>query len=155
MTLSEKLFMLRKKNGLSQEQLAEQLGVSRQAISKWESGQSVPENEKMIAISNYFQVSLDYLMKDSEPQEQSSMDQTTIPVITSKHHSWIFGMFFCILGTICLVIWGVVSVLNSTTSEQISNSSMITINGSGVLLSVSVIFIAVGAILVLIKLKQR
>ena len=43
MELSEKLYSLRKKSGLSQEQLAEQLGVSRQAISKWESGQSVPE----------------------------------------------------------------------------------------------------------------
>jgi len=54
MELSEKLYSLRKKSGLSQEQLAEQLGVSRQAISKWESGQSVPESEKLIAISNFF-----------------------------------------------------------------------------------------------------
>lgn len=46
MALSDKLYMLRKKSGLSQEQLAEQLSVSRQAISKWESGQSVPESEK-------------------------------------------------------------------------------------------------------------
>ncbi len=45
MALSDKLYMLRKKSGLSQEQLAEQLSVSRQAISKWESGQSVPERK--------------------------------------------------------------------------------------------------------------
>ena len=64
MALSDKLYMLRKKSGLSQEQLEEQLIVSRQAISKWESGQSVPESEKLIAISNYFDVSLDYLLKD-------------------------------------------------------------------------------------------
>ena len=59
--LSEKLYQLRKKSGLSQEQLAEQLNVSRQAISKWESGTAVPESEKLITISNYFGVSVDYL----------------------------------------------------------------------------------------------
>lgn len=50
--LSEKLYKLRKNRGLSQEQLAEQLNVSRQAISKWEQGTAVPESEKLIAISN-------------------------------------------------------------------------------------------------------
>lgn len=57
--LSEKLYKLRKNSGLSQEQLAEQLNVSRQAISKWESGTAVPESEKLVAISNYFGVSVD------------------------------------------------------------------------------------------------
>ena len=64
MNLSEKLYALRKKSGLSQEQLAERLNVSRQAISKWESGVSIPETEKLIAISAYFKVSLDYLVKE-------------------------------------------------------------------------------------------
>ena len=64
MALSEKLYELRKKGALSQEQLAEQLGVSRQAISKWESGKSVPETDTLISISKYFDVSLDYLMKE-------------------------------------------------------------------------------------------
>lgn len=62
--LSEKLYMLRKKSGLSQEQLAEQLNVLRQAVSKWESGTSIPESDKLIAISQYFNVTLDYLMKE-------------------------------------------------------------------------------------------
>ena len=60
MALSEKLYELRKKRALSQEQLAEQLGVSRQAISKWESGKAVPETDTLISISKYFDVSLDY-----------------------------------------------------------------------------------------------
>ena len=64
MALSEKLYELRKKRALSQEQLAEQLGVSRQAISKWESGKAVPETDTLISISKYFDVSLDYLMKE-------------------------------------------------------------------------------------------
>ena len=67
MALPEKLYTLRKKSGLSQEQLAEALNVSRQAISKWEGGSAMPESDKLLALSNYFGVSLDYLLKDGAP----------------------------------------------------------------------------------------
>lgn len=60
---------LRKEKGLSQEALAQQLGVSRQAVSKWETGEGYPEMDKIILLSDLFQVSLDYLIKDqSEPK---------------------------------------------------------------------------------------
>lgn len=64
MAFTEKLQKLRKSNGMSQENLAEAVGVSRQAVSKWESGQSYPEMDKLIAISELFQISLDSLVKD-------------------------------------------------------------------------------------------
>ncbi len=64
MAFSEKLYELRRKGSLSQEQLAEQLGVFRQAISKWESGKAMPESDTLVSISQYFNVSLDYLMKE-------------------------------------------------------------------------------------------
>ena len=64
MNISEKIQQLRKSNGLSQEQLAEKLNVSRQAISKWESGASFPDIEKIVLLSELFKVSTDYLMKD-------------------------------------------------------------------------------------------
>lgn len=64
MTFSEKLILLRKQKGLSQEQLADQLNVSRQSISKWESQQALPETLKLIQISEIFGVSLDQLLKD-------------------------------------------------------------------------------------------
>lgn len=84
MALSEKLYTLRKKSGLSQEQLAEQLGVSRQAISKWESGQSIPESDKLVVISNYFKVPLDYLLKeDDEQQVISEVSQSDNSLQTS------------------------------------------------------------------------
>ncbi len=68
MEFGEKLFKLRKENGMSQESLAERLNTSRQAISKWENGQGYPETEKLLLISNIFNVSLDYLLKDgTEP----------------------------------------------------------------------------------------
>src|SRR5699024_7890950 len=65
MTFGEKLFQLRKENGLSQEALAEKVNTTRQAISKWENGQGYPETEKLIIIGNIFGVSMDYLLKDS------------------------------------------------------------------------------------------
>ena len=65
MNFPEKIQSLRKKAGMSQEALAERLGVSRQAVSKWESGQSLPDTEKLIRLSDLFQVSTDYLLKDA------------------------------------------------------------------------------------------
>ena len=64
MILADKIINLRKQNGWSQEQLAEQLGVSRQSVSKWESGMSIPDLDKIIKISKIFSVSTDYLLKD-------------------------------------------------------------------------------------------
>ncbi|MDO4489013.1 MAG: helix-turn-helix transcriptional regulator [Eubacteriales bacterium] len=66
MTLGDKLSKLRKENNYTQEQLADVLGVSRQAISKWESNITYPETEKLIRMSEMFQCSLDYLLKDEE-----------------------------------------------------------------------------------------
>ncbi|MEG0295909.1 MAG: helix-turn-helix transcriptional regulator [Clostridium sp.] len=65
MTFGEKLFNLRKSKGMSQEVLAEKLNTSRQAISKWENGQGYPETEKLLLIGNTFNVSIDYLLKDT------------------------------------------------------------------------------------------
>ena len=64
MKLAEKLFELRKEKGWSQEKLAEQINISRQSISKWESGQVLPEIEKIIELSKIFQVTTDYLLLD-------------------------------------------------------------------------------------------
>ena len=69
MNLSKKIFELRKANGMSQEQLAEKIGVSRQSISKWESGDSTPEMERLVELSRVFEVSTDYLLKPSEVDE--------------------------------------------------------------------------------------
>lgn len=65
MSFSEKLVKLRKEKGLSQEALAEQLNTTRQAVSKWENGQGYPETEKLLMIGNIFEVTVDYLLKDT------------------------------------------------------------------------------------------
>ena len=64
MILADKIIDLRKKNGLSQEELAEKLGVSRQSISKWEGAQSVPDMNRILAMADLFGVSTDYLLRD-------------------------------------------------------------------------------------------
>ena len=61
-TFSEKLLELRRREGLSQEQLADRLGVTRQSVSKWESGAAAPELSKLVALSELFSVSVDYLV---------------------------------------------------------------------------------------------
>ena len=71
MTFSEKLLSLRRRRGLSQDQLAELLGVSRQSVSKWESQQTLPEPGKLILISEIFGVSLDRLLKEDLPLEDA------------------------------------------------------------------------------------
>ncbi|MBR5426139.1 MAG: helix-turn-helix transcriptional regulator [Clostridiales bacterium] len=78
MILAEKIVQERKKNGWSQEDLADKLGVSRQSVSKWESAQSVPDLQRILEMSKLFEVSTDYLLKDeveerpSEPLSEES-----------------------------------------------------------------------------------
>jgi len=62
MTLGEKILVLRKQNGMSQEQLAEKITVSRQAISRWELNESIPDVDNIVQLSNIFSVSTDYLL---------------------------------------------------------------------------------------------
>ena len=69
MTIADRISELRKSRELSQEELAEMTGVSRQAVSKWESEQSVPEMDKIITLSEIFGVTTDYLLKGIEPLE--------------------------------------------------------------------------------------
>ncbi|MDE6313062.1 MAG: helix-turn-helix domain-containing protein [Lachnospiraceae bacterium] len=70
MKVADRIQNLRKIKGISQEQLAEAIGVSRQAVSKWESEQSTPDLEKIILMSNFFDVTTDYLLKGIEPTNE-------------------------------------------------------------------------------------
>lgn len=71
MDFLEKILSLRKSRGLTQEQLAEKLNVSRQSVSKWESGQAIPELETIVALCRVFDITTDYLLKPSEMDELS------------------------------------------------------------------------------------
>lgn len=154
MAFSEKLYQLRKQHGLSQEQLAERLNVSRQAISKWENGVSLPESDKLLAISRCFQISLDVLMTDSpgptspaEPPD-TAPSPAEVPPGTAKNLR-LTGMLFSISGAFCLCIWGVLTLFRPAAAQQLQESSAIHLDGSGIFLLLSLAVLISGAVLLL------
>ena len=86
--LGEKLQRLRKAQGLSQEDLAGWVGVSRQAVSKWETGESSPEIDKVIQISDCFHISTDYLLKDSADCKETNLKAEKVPNHKVKLMIW-------------------------------------------------------------------
>ena len=86
MEFSNRLYQLRKQNGFSQEELAGRLNVSRQTVSKWEVGDSTPDMEKLSAMSDLFDVSLDYLVmgKESDPQTSTVTKSEFVTVLQEK-----------------------------------------------------------------------
>ena len=85
MSFGENLKNVRKQRGVTQEELAEILGVSRQAISKWESDSGYPETEKLLVISKTLNISIDYLlndvtvMKEKEKTEEKKLEEKLLP----------------------------------------------------------------------------
>lgn len=78
MEFQNRLYELRKKAGLSQEGLADLLGVTRQAVQKWEAGSSRPDMDNLAALARYFNVTLDYLVTGREPEPYAQEVPTTI-----------------------------------------------------------------------------
>lgn len=136
--LQENIYTLRRKAGLSQEQLAERLAVTRQTISKWEGGHSVPDLEKLQAMAAVFGVTLDELTGTEQPAPRQASPK---PNKT--------GLILCIAGAACLVALGVLSLTAPQAAEQLNESSMVTINGSGLLMCLAAAVMAVGAWLLL------
>lgn len=87
MTIAGRIQSLRKSKGLSQEDLADKIGVSRQAVSKWESEQSFPEIDKIILLSDCFEVTTDYLLKGAEPTP--AMAQTEVCSVNANMFAYI------------------------------------------------------------------
>ncbi len=104
MNLSGRIQEQRKKHGLSQDQLAENLNVSRQAVSKWESDQSVPDIDKIIAMSDFFNVTTDYLLKGvhHNPQRNASFN------VYKSEGFGVISMFFTVINIISLIIAGTI-----------------------------------------------
>ena len=152
MTLSEKLYNLRRKQGLSQEALAEKLDCSRQVISKWENGTTTPDAEMLQKYSALFGVSIDYLVKE-EIEEPTSV-QPTEKKGESKKLLGILGLVISLLGCVSLIVFGAVLVFGSETADKIAQSSVIVIDGTVIAMLVSVLLVALGAI-ILIKAMNR
>ena len=95
MNIADRIQHLRKSKGISQEELADKVGVSRQAVSKWESEQSTPDIEKVILLSDYFEVTTDYLLKGIEPVSEN---------IPKKSDARIFSLVASVINFIGLVV---------------------------------------------------
>lgn len=76
MKFDERLYTIRKSRGLSQEELGQELEVSRQTISKWESGQSYPDFQRLVLLSDYFDMTLDELVRGLDVQDVRNMNRT-------------------------------------------------------------------------------
>lgn len=92
MNIADRIQHLRKAKGISQEELADKIGVSRQAVSKWESEQSTPDIDKIILLSDYFETTTDYLIKGIEPTEENKP--------TAEHKEKPNALIFTLAGTI-------------------------------------------------------
>ena len=146
--LSERIYTLRRRNGLSQEQLAEKIGVSRQVISKWESGASTPGLENLTALSKCFGVTLDELTT-GKPHAPETTEGAAPGERPAKGTEVRIGIALCLAGVAALITAGLAILLYPTAAEQINGSSAITINGSGLLLMLCVAIMAAGLYLIL------
>lgn len=101
MNIADRIQALRKTKGISQEELADQIGVSRQAVSKWESEQSTPDLEKVIIMSDFFGVTTDYLLKGIEPvRDKEQKSKVAIGKILYISSTALIAIgLFCALGT--------------------------------------------------------
>ena len=130
MRLHEKITLYRKKNGLSQEELAEKIGVSRQAVSKWETGDALPEITKLKALADTFNVTVDFLLDEGKTEFLKQSEQPSVTVLDKyadkidncvdnisnksgtffKKYGWVsgvllilFGIYRIVLGAILLI----------------------------------------------------
>jgi transcriptional regulator with XRE-family HTH domain len=153
MTLSEKLYNLRRKQGLSQEALAEKLNCSRQVISKWENGTTTPDAGMLQKYSELFCVSIDYLVKEDieEPNSLSSTENNS----GNKKLLGILGLVISLLGCVLLIMFGAISIFRSETADKIAQSSMVVIDGMFIAMLVSVLFVVFGAAMLIKTMKHR
>ena len=128
MILADKIILERKKNGWSQEELADKLGVTRQAVSKWEGAQTMPDLQRVLEMSRLFQVSVDYLIKEEVEvvehiTETEVMDTSVRRVSLEEANEFLrikkeeapkvsLGVSLCILSPICMFLLGAAGEFN-------------------------------------------
>lgn len=158
MTLADKISVLRKQNGWSQDDLAEKLSVSRQSVSKWESAQSVPDIQRIIQLSEIFGVTTDYLLKDDEPSTTAQAEEESLPLLSlqeavsfldvSRRYSRqiAFGVLLCVLSPIALIFLSCLGGQSTTAWTEDAGSAI----GLGILF----LLIAIAVVIFLISSTQ-
>ena len=139
--LAERIYSLRKERGLSQERLAEAVGVSRQTVSKWERGAAEPELEKLRALAEVFGVSLDSLAGGAEDA----------PAARGAPKSPRLGPALCLIGAAAMLVLGAVLIFAPERAEELNAASAVTISGSGIALMLCAAVMGIGLWLTLRK----
>ncbi len=109
MTLGEKILKLRKARNLSQEQLAQALEVSRQAVSKWELNEAVPDVARVVAMSELFGVTTDYLLKAGAAEETGKEEGTT-GAAAQRDKKWLGAVLVAVSALTIFGMWAVVEI---------------------------------------------
>lgn len=141
MKLHEKIYYCRKKAGLSQDGLAELLDVSRQAISKWENGEAMPETAKLPALAKAFGVSIDWLLSEEEPVEDEVKNapeepagparnpdtilMDRVPGILKKlihRWGWLAGVYVAVAGAVMALFGTLAKVISSVMVKSYTSS---------------------------------
>lgn len=154
MKFHEKLQNLRKEKLMTQEELAEKLNVSRQAVSKWESNQTMPETDKIIQIANLFDVSLDYLLKvEEEKQNKNCLMHTNTIQFRTVNKMFIIGIAVFSLGFVGILIFCILSILhpiNLTNGKVISSgfSDFLSANDMWIIFLICCLFSFLGLLLI-------
>ena len=161
MILADKIILLRKKSGWSQEELAEKLNVSRQSISKWEGAQSVPGMDKILQLSEIFGVSTDYLLKDSIEleeyvEQESKSEESSVRYVSMEEansyldltqniaHKMALGVAMCIMSPAIIITLSNLYLLDQFSfSENQSQAIALTLFFITIASAV-VIFISIG-----------
>lgn len=153
MILADKIMQLRKKNGWSQEELANQLNVSRQAVSKWESAQAAPDLSKVLAMSQLFGVTTDYLLKD-EMEAEEAAPESGDPALrrvtlaeAAAYIAWRDKAALLIAGATLLCILGVAVMLCVTAAGALTNLGLSENAAGGLGIGALLLFAAAGVIL--------
>lgn len=171
MILAEKVMALRKKNNWSQEELAEKLNISRQSVSKWESGASLPDIDKIIAMSGLFGVSTDYLLKEELEQEQPSETEDVyegrkersvsleeangfLSLVRRLAGRIAFGAGLCVLSPIPLIVLGGLAEYGSKEGRSAAGLSEDMAGGLGMVILLVLVAIGV-AVLVLSDMQTE
>ncbi len=174
MKLSEKICYCRKKEGLSQEALAEQIGVSRQAVSKWETGEATPEVGKLSLLAQALHVSVDWLLSEDEPEAEPQPRHSDPPPSTwadqipgligtlARQYGWLAGIYLAIVGAGFTLVGALARASTARMFSMIGGfwpegslvaSNPVALFGT-VILVIGIILIAAG-ILLAIFLKRR
>jgi len=144
MKLNEKIVYCRKRAGLSQEALAEKIGVSRQAVSKWETGDAEPEINKLKMLCTAFGVSADWLLSEEEPQAEYTYNKEpaaepkqnnrvdSVPGVIGRlvrRFGWLAGVYVSIVGAGALLFGLLARFIITAPIRGLMNDPMWNING--------------------------